>query len=149
LGTGSTGQSTFTPGVYISGTSILITGDLTLDAQGDANAVFVFQSGSTIKTAAGAVFPAPHTRILLVNGAKASNVWWQAASSATIETFTEWQGNIMAAVTITMNQGVSSCGRMMAGAWVGGGGAITLDRSYLSVPGQPFTPPGLPVGVCQ
>jgi hypothetical protein len=140
LGTGSTGQSTFTPGVYVSGTSIGITGDLTLDAQGNPDAVFVFQSGSTVGTAAGAVSPGVHTRILLANGAKASNVWWQAASSATIGTFSEFQGNIMAAVSITLNQGATSCGRMMAGAWVGGGGAITLDRSVVSVPGNVNAP---------
>jgi hypothetical protein len=103
--------------------------------------VFVFQSSSTIDTAAGAVAPGPHTRILLTNGAKASNVWWVAASSSTIGTFSEFQGNIMAAVTITLNQGANSCGRMMAGAWTGGpGGAITLDRAVVSVPGNVSAP---------
>lgn len=140
------GDNYFTPGLYQSLTSILITGDLTLDAQGDANAVFIFQASGpspTIGTAdaAGAV-PAGRTRILLVNGAKASNVWWSAASSATIGTYSEFQGNILAAVSITLNNGATSCGRMMAGAWVGGGGAITLGGgNVVSVPGQPFVPP--------
>ena len=73
----------FTPGVYSSASSILITGDITLDAQGDPNAVFIFQSGSTLDLAAGAAPPmvvspasGTHSRILLINGAKASNVWW-------------------------------------------------------------------------
>lgn len=89
----------FFPGVYQSLTSIMVTGDLTLDAQGNPDAVFVFQASGpspTIGTAPGAAGgPGTHTRILLANGAKASNVWWLAASSATIDTFSEFQGNIM------------------------------------------------------
>jgi hypothetical protein len=132
----------FTPGVYTAGSTITVTGDLTLDAQGDQNAVFVFQAGSAVGTAAGAAPPAARTRILLINGAKASNVWWVAASSATVGTYGEFQGNIMAAASVTLNNGATSCGRMMAGAWVGGGGAITLGgANVVSVPGQPFSPP--------
>jgi hypothetical protein len=123
----------FVPGIYQSLTSILITGDLTLDAQGNANAVFIFQSSSTVGTAAGA-------RILLVNGAKASNVFWQAASSATLGSNTVWQGNILAAADITMNTGTNSCGRLWAGAWVGGGGAFVFDSSVVSVPGNASAP---------
>ena len=77
------GDNWFTPGVYTSTTSILITGDVTLDGQGDPNAVFVFQSASSLTTADGAPSPGAHARILLTNGTKASNVWWQVASSAT------------------------------------------------------------------
>ena len=132
----------FHPGVYTAGSTITVTGDLTLDAGGDQNAVFVFQAGSTVGTAAGAAPPGARARILLINGAKASNVWWVAGSSATVGTFGEFQGNIMAAVTITLNNGATSCGRMMAGAWVGGGGAITLGgANVVSVPGKPFAPP--------
>jgi hypothetical protein len=71
------GDNLFVPGMYQSLTSILITGDVTLDAQGNSSAVFIFQSSSTVGTAANA-------QILLVNGARASNVYWQAASSATL-----------------------------------------------------------------
>jgi Protein of unknown function (DUF3494). len=126
----------FTPGVYTSGTSILITGDVTLDGQGDPNATFVFQSASTLTTADGALSPGAHTRILLTNGAKASNVWWQVASSATIGSYSEFQGNILAAFNITMKTGASACGRSMAGAWVGGGGAFVFDSNVVSVPGN-------------
>jgi len=132
----------FHPGVYTAASTITVTGDLTLDAGGDQNAMFVFQAGSTVGTAAGAAPPGARARILLINGAKASNVWWVAGSSATVGTFGEFQGNIMAAVTITLNNGATSCGRMMAGAWVGGGGAITLGgANVVSVPGKPFAPP--------
>jgi hypothetical protein len=130
------GDNWFTPGVYTSGTSILITGDILLDGQGDTNATFVFQSASTLTTADGAVSPGAHTRILLTGGAKASNVWWQVASSATIGTFSEVQGNILAAFSITMKTGATACGRSMAGAWVGGAGAFVFDSNVVSVPGN-------------
>jgi hypothetical protein len=129
------GDNWFTPGVYKSDTSILITGDITLDGQGDPNAMFVFQSHSTLTTADGAPSPAAHTRILLTNGAKASNVWWQIASSATIGSYSEFQGNVLAAYDITMKTHATACGRSMAGAWVGGAGAFVFDSNVVSVPG--------------
>jgi hypothetical protein len=130
------GDNWFTPGVYTSITSILITGDITLDGQGDPNAVFIFQSGSSLTTADGAPSPGAHTRILLINGAKASNVWWQVASSATIGSYSEFRGNILAAFDITMKTGATACGRSMAGAWVGGAGAFVFDSNVVSVPGN-------------
>jgi len=128
------GDNLFVPGVYQSITSILITGDLTLDAQGDPNASFIFQSSSTIGTADGAASPAAHPRILLINGAKASNVFWQAGTSATLGTFTEWQGNILASADITMKTGAKSCGRLFAGAFTSG--AFVFDSNVVSVPGN-------------
>jgi hypothetical protein len=127
------GDNLFYTGVYTSSTSILITGDLTLDAQGDANATFVFQSASTVGTA-------PDARILLVNGAKASNVYWQAGSAATLQTNTIWNGNILAYGDITMVNGASSCGRLFAGAFTAG--AFVLDSNRVSVPGDPSAPIG-------
>ena len=126
----------FTPGVYTSITSILITDDVTLDGQGDPNAVFVFQSASSLTTADGAPSPGAHARVLLTNGTKASNVWWQVASSATIGSYSEFQGNILAAFDITMKTGATACGRSMAGAWVGGNGAFVFDSNVVSVPGN-------------
>ena len=133
------GDNYFVPGVYQSLTSILVTGDLTLDGQGDPNAVFIFQSSSTVGAAAGAPGPGPRTRILLINGAKASNVFWQAGSSATLGTAAEWQGNILAAADITMVTGATSCGRLFAGAFTSG--AFVLDSNVVSVPGNPSAPP--------
>jgi Ice-binding-like len=130
------GDNWFTPGVYTSITSILITDDVTLDGQGDPNAIFIFQSASTLTTADGAPSPAAHARILLTNGTKASNVWWQVASSATIGLYSEFQGNILAAYDITMKTGSAACGRSMAGAWVGGSGAFVFDSNVVSVPGN-------------
>jgi hypothetical protein len=125
------GDNLFAPGVYQSTTSILVTGDLTLDAQGNPDAEFIFQSSSTVGAATGA-------RILLINGAKASNVWWQAGSDATLDTNSTWQGNILASRDITMVTGASSCGRLLAGAFTDG--AFVFDSNLVSVPGHASAP---------
>ncbi len=125
------GDNLFAPGVYQSLTSILITGELTLDAQGDPDASFIFQSSSTVGSATGA-------RILLVNGAKASNVFWQAGSSATLGSNSVWQGNILASQNITMVTGAISCGRLLAGAF--SDGAFVFDSNVVSVPGHANAP---------
>jgi hypothetical protein len=134
------GDNLFFPGVYTSNTSILITGDLTLDAQGDPNARFVFQSASTVGSADGTASPGPHTRILLINGAKASNVWWQAGTSATLGTSSAWQGNVLASASVTLKTGASSCGRLFAGAFTAG--AFVFDSNLVSVPGHVNAPAG-------
>jgi hypothetical protein len=134
LGTGSTGASSFAPGVYTSNTSIQIWGDLTLNAGGNPDAVFVFQSASTLDTAVGA-------RILLTGGAKASNVWWAVGSSATLLANTVFNGNILADTSITMVTGATSCGRLLAGAFTSSG-AFTFDTNTVSVPGHANAPAG-------
>ncbi|MDO9069456.1 MAG: ice-binding family protein, partial [Deltaproteobacteria bacterium] len=132
------GDNYFTAGVYDSLTSIVVTGDLTFDAQGDPDAVFVMQSFSTIDTADGAPTPGVHTRILLVGGAKASNIYWQAGTSATLGLYSEFQGNILASASITMKTGASSCGRLLAGAFTAG--AFVFDTNIVSVPGNVNAP---------
>jgi hypothetical protein len=132
------GDNLFVPGIYQSLTSILITGDLTLDAQGNPDAVFIFQSSSTVGAAAGAASPGVHTRILLVGGAKASNVYWQAGSDATLGANADWHGNIFASADITMVTGASSCGRLFAGAFTAG--AFVFDSNVVSVPGNASAP---------
>lgn len=127
------GDNYFVPGVYQSLTSISITGDVTLDAQGDPNAEFVFQSSSTIGTPGSGA-----DRILLIGGAKASNVYWWAGSAATLGTNTVWQGNILASDNVTMRLGATSCGRLFAGASTDG--AFVLDGNVVSVPGNPSGP---------
>ena len=141
------GTNYFVPGLYQSLTSIMITGDLTLDGKGDPNAKFIFQSSSTIGTAAGSAPPGPRTRILLINGAKASNVWWQPSSDATLDLYSEFQGNILASRTIVMKTGATSCGRLLAGAFTSG--QFTFDANVVSVPGKPFAPPAGYSMACQ
>lgn len=117
---GNIGGRTLTPGLYIGQTSLEIsTGDLTLDALGDANAVFVFQVATTLTTASA-------RNVLLVNGARASNVYWLVGSSATIGTGSVFEGSILAWVSITVTTGAHVNGRMLAHT-----GAVTLDTDVV------------------
>ena len=87
---GNLGGQTLTPGLYTSTSSLeIILGDLTLDAQGDTNAVFIFQMASTLTTTTGRA-------VILSGGANASNIFWQVGSSATLGTTSVFKGNIMA-----------------------------------------------------
>jgi hypothetical protein len=108
---------TLTSGVYTSASSMGLSGDLTLDAQGDPNAVFVFQAGSTLKTGSG-------SRVQLINGAQACNVFWKVGSSATIGTSTAFTGNILALTSISLTTGATIQGRALAR-----NGAVTLDTN--------------------
>ena len=82
-GAGELGLLTLAPGTYTSATSYQLTqGDLTLDAQGDPNAVFIFQMGSSLTV--GIAGPTGARSIILANGAQAKNVFWQVGTSATI-----------------------------------------------------------------
>jgi uncharacterized protein YkwD len=110
------GGRTLTPGVYRTGSvpSLALTGRLTLDAQGDPRAVFIFQIASTLVTATD-------SSISLTGGAQACNVFWQVGSSATLGTRTAFQGNILALTSISVSDGVGVNGRLLAR-----NGAVTL-----------------------
>src|SRR6185503_7164026 len=110
------GGRTLTAGVYRTGSvaSLELTGSLTLDAQGDPRAVFIFQIESTLVTA-------PGSSVSLVNGAQACNVYWQVGSSATLGTTTAFAGNILALTSFSVNNGVTVDGRLLAR-----NGAVTL-----------------------
>ncbi|MEB2782494.1 ice-binding family protein, partial [Algoriphagus sp. C2-6-M1] len=106
---GDQGGKTLAPGIYKSNTSLLIqAGDLTLDAQGDPNAVWIFQIGSSFTTVGGA-----GGSIILSGGAKAENIFWQVGSSATIGDNTAFKGNVLALTSITMNSNAKIVGRML------------------------------------
>jgi Ice-binding-like len=117
---GDLGGLTLTPGVYTSGSSLGLTGELTLDAQGDPNAVFIFEAGSALTTASGST-------ITLINGAQPCNVFWQIGSSATLGTGSVFAGNILAHTSITMNSAVTVHGRALARI-----GAVTLINDTIS-----------------
>ena len=119
---------TLVSGVYTSATDIFVGGDLTLDAGGDPNSVFIFQAKTgTLNTAAGATSGIPNTRVLLTNGAQACNVYWQVGSSATIATFTQFVGNVLALQSITVNHNATlDTGRVLAR-----NGAVTLDANVI------------------
>jgi Ice-binding-like len=119
-GTDLAGQ-TFLPGVRTASSSLLLSsGSVTLDAQGDPNAVFIFQIGSTLITGSS-------TTVLLVNGAQACNVFWQVGSSATLGTGTRFVGTIMASATITANTAATIHGRLLAQT-----AAVNLDTNTIT-----------------
>jgi hypothetical protein len=139
-GVGCAGNATLAPGVYTSsGPSIGVTGTLTLDGGGDTNSRFIFQAASTVTTAAAAIPRVAASQIVLTNGAKASNVFWQVGSSATIGTYSIFQGNVLADTTISMGTGATSSVRLLAGA-VTGTGQFTFDANVVSVPGNVNAP---------
>jgi type VI secretion system secreted protein VgrG len=103
------GGTTLKPGVYASAT-LGLTGTVTLDGKG----VFIFQAGSTLITA-------PGSKVALINGASACNVYWQVGSSATLDTTTSFKGTILALTSIALNDGVTLQGRALAR-----NGAVTM-----------------------
>lgn len=106
---GDQGGKTLAPGIYKSNSTLLIqAGDLTLDAQGDPNAVWIFQIASGFTTVGGA-----GGSIILSGGAQASNIFWQVGSSATIGDNTKFKGNVLALTSITMNSNATVVGRML------------------------------------
>jgi hypothetical protein len=120
---GNLGGQTLTPGLYTSTSSLEISsGDLTLDAQGDANAVFIFQMASTLTTTAG-------RQVILSGGAKAANVFWQVGSSATLGTTSVFKGTIMASQSISLTTGATLEGRALASV-----GAVTMDSNTITTP---------------
>lgn len=115
------GGQSLVAGVYQAPTQSL-TGTLTLDGQNNSNAVFIFQSGSTLITASSAT-------VALINGAQWCNVFWQVGSSATLGTSTTFVGTVMALTSATLNTGANVQGRILAR-----NGAVTLDDNNISQP---------------
>ncbi len=114
------GGLTLTQGVYCFDSSSQLTGTLTLDAEGQADAVFVFQIGSTLTTASS-------SSVSLINSADSCNVFWQVGSSATLGSGTSFSGSILALTSITLNTNASIAGRALAR-----NGAVTLDSNTIT-----------------
>lgn len=119
------GGTTLTTGVYNSANGeFSITGTLTLDGQGDPNAVFIFQSASTLDTASG-------SSVNLINGARAANVFWQVGSDATLGTNSVLAGTVLALTSATATTGAEVTGRLLVV-----NGVVTLDTNTVSTVGQ-------------
>ena len=119
------GGMILTPGVYCFPSSAGVTGALTLDAQNNPNAAFIFRIGSTLITASAST-------VVLINGAQPSNVFWQVGSSATLGTTTNFAGSIVALASITVTTGATSnCGLYALN------GAITLDSNTIQICSSP------------
>ncbi|MCC5875945.1 MAG: DUF3494 domain-containing protein [Candidatus Sumerlaeia bacterium] len=128
---GNLGGMTLFPGLYKSTSSLEITsGDLTLDAQGDPNAVFIFQMASTFTTTSG-------RQIILAGGAQPDNIFWQVGSSATFGSTSIIKGNVLALVSITLNTGATLDGRALAR-----NGAVSMSSNTITKP-SPVVPPTL------
>lgn len=119
--TGDLGNQTLAPGVYRSGSSLGLTGTVTLDGQNNADSVFIIQVASALTTASG-------SSVALINGAQACNVFWQVGSSATLGTTSVFRGNLIALSSISISDGVTVDGRALAR-----NGAVTLINDTISV----------------
>lgn len=133
------GGLTLTPGIYCFSSSAQLTGILTLNAQGNANASFIFKTGSTLTTASA-------SSVVLINGGNPCGVAWQIGSSATLGTTTSFIGNLIALQSITLNTGANIIGRALAR-----NGAVTLDTNNISFAAcsagagpPPLPPPPVP-----
>jgi hypothetical protein len=138
---GDLGGQTLFAGVYTISTSIGVTGTVTLDAQNNPNAQFIFQIGSTLTTATG-------SSVALINGANPANIFWQVGTSATVGTGASFSGNILALSSISLGTNASLQGSALAR-----NAAVTLLSNTITIPatlggagGGPATPPlGPPV----
>ncbi len=122
LAGGALGGKTLVAGLYKDNgapASLGLTGTLVLDAQGDPDAVWIFQSSSTLTAEVG-------SRVQLINGAQACHVFWQVGSAATLKTSSRFKGTIMAHDDISVGNGVTVLGRLLAGAQANKAGALTL-----------------------
>jgi type VI secretion system secreted protein VgrG len=117
------GGLTLTPGVYQFNSSADLTGILTLNGEGNENALWVFIIGSTLTTASG-----PSAASVNVIGSGANDgIFWDVGSSATLGTFTTFEGNILASASITLDTGATDvCGSALAST-----GAVTMDTNAI------------------
>ena len=115
------GGMTLNPGVYCFSSSAQLTGTLTLNAQGNANASFIFKIGSTLTTASG-------SSVIVINSGNPCGVAWQVGTSATLGTTTSFIGNLIAMSSITLNTGANIAG----GRALARNGAVTLDTNNIS-----------------
>jgi hypothetical protein len=117
------GGLTLTPGVYSFVSAAQLTGTLTLNAENLQNAVFIFQIGTTLTTAAESL-------ISLING-QSDNVIWQIGSSATLGSGSMFDGELLANASVTLESGASiNCGGALAL-----NGAVTMASNAVSVEG--------------
>ncbi len=129
LGVADLGGLTIYPGLYKYTSAIGITTNVTLDAQGDTNAVWIFQiTGDLTVPSSGAL---PGVQVILANGAKASNVFWQVAGSsfgATVGTYNTFNGNILSSLQVILQTGTVINGRTFAGT------QVVLDANPVTKP---------------
>jgi hypothetical protein len=135
-GSGELGGLTLTPGVYksASGTYSITNGDLTLDAQGDPNAIWVFQAASSLTV--GIAGPTGAKSVLLINGALPKNVFWYVGSAATINGAGGgvMVGNILAYSGVTFSTAGNATQTVLNGRAVSLIASITMVNTTINVP---------------
>ena len=135
-GAGSLSNLVLVPGVYkaASGSFKMQGGDLTLDAQGNPNAVFVFQMASTLTVGGpGAAFP---QSVTLVNGALAKNVYWQVGSAATINLAGggTMVGTIISQAGVVFSTAGNTAISRLNGRALSTGASVTMVNTVITVP---------------
>jgi hypothetical protein len=146
--TGNLGNRILKAGAYRYTSAAQLTGPLTLDAEGDPAAQFVFQVGTQLTTASA-------SSVVLLNGASPCNVFWQVGTSATLGSTTAFKGNLMALASISVNNAVTVQGRLLArngqislindvidGSMCGTSSSNPTPTPANPTPGGPTTPGG-------
>jgi len=131
-GAGQLGGLVLEPAVYTSagGTFAITTGDLTLDALGDPNAVWVFQSASALTVG----LHATPRRVILIGGAQAKNVFWQVGSAARIEDGSSMVGTIIAPAGVTFSTAGQAIQTTLVGRAIGLTASVTLVNTTIVAP---------------
>ena len=131
-GAGQLGGLVLSSGVYTAagGTFAVTTGDLTLDAQGDTKAVWVFQSSAALTVGLGAT----PRRVLLINGAQAGNVFWQVGSAARIEDGSVMAGTIIAPAGVTISTSGQTAQTTLTGRAIGLTASVTMVNTTIVAP---------------
>jgi hypothetical protein len=124
LGAGDISGLTIYPGLYKWSTGVTINTNVTLDAQGDPNAVWVLQIAGDLTIAAcpscASALDAAGIKVILIGGAKAANVFWQVGAAgspgagATLNTYSTFNGNILSAKQVVLRTGAVLNGRALA-----------------------------------
>ncbi len=135
-GAGQLANLTLPPGIYkaAGGTFLITGGDLTLDAQGNTNAVWVFQTASSLTVGDAAVA----RNVILINGAQAKNVFWQVGSAATINPAGggTMVGTIIASMGVTFSTPGNAAVCTLNGRAIGLNASVTVVNTVINVPAQ-------------
>ena len=130
---GEIGGLTFYPGLYKWSTAVNISTDITLDAKGDTNAVWIFQIAQDLSIAAKGDLTTG-VKVILAGGAKASNIFWQVGAAgvpgagATLGTYATFNGTILSAKQAIANTGAVVNGRLFADT------QVTLQQNPVTKP---------------
>ncbi|HYO33939.1 MAG TPA: ice-binding family protein, partial [Nocardioidaceae bacterium] len=125
---GDQGGMTFKPGVHTSAAAFTNTGTMTLDADGDSSAVFVFQIGAALSSAAG-------SKVVLADGALANNVFWQVKGAVSLGAGAKFVGTILGDGAIAFGEGAAIKGRLLTPT------SVALTNSPVTEPIDDFAAP--------